>query len=296
MKGLTILAYHRVHPERRGALCVTPVDLERQIRILLARGVRPIGGSDLVRALSRRDPAPAPRQAPSDPRPALSDPPSGTPRGRRAPGVPPAWSVPARFPGPPSLLVTFDDGYADVARHAWPVLRRLGVPAVVFLIHDRVGRGEPFAWEAKYNSSPGPEDFPLDWTQVLGLRAEGCEFGSHTLTHPDLGALDPGSARDEIALSRARLEERLGGGVDLFCYPRGFYAPGLAGAAAAAGYAAAVLTPRRAGLGEHRFCLRRVGVYAVDRGWRYRLKVSPVFETLREARMRWSSSRPAFCS
>ena len=37
MKGLRILAYHRVHPQRRGALCVTPDELEAQIRALLRR-------------------------------------------------------------------------------------------------------------------------------------------------------------------------------------------------------------------------------------------------------------------
>lgn len=34
---------------------------------------------------------------------------------------------------PRSVLVTFDDGYRDFARHAWPVLRRLGIPAVLFV-------------------------------------------------------------------------------------------------------------------------------------------------------------------
>jgi peptidoglycan/xylan/chitin deacetylase (PgdA/CDA1 family) len=32
-----------------------------------------------------------------------------------------------------SLLVTFDDAYADFAEHAWPRLRRLGIPATLFV-------------------------------------------------------------------------------------------------------------------------------------------------------------------
>src|SRR3954463_16728398 len=33
-----------------------------------------------------------------------------------------------------SVLVTIDDGDAGVGRHAWPILRRYGVPAVAFVI------------------------------------------------------------------------------------------------------------------------------------------------------------------
>jgi peptidoglycan/xylan/chitin deacetylase (PgdA/CDA1 family) len=278
MNGLTILAYHRVHPARRGALCVTPDDLESHLRLLLGRGLRPIGGTDLLRALGR----PPGRFSGSDPAAARA--------------APPEWGVPAAYPPGASFLVTFDDGYADVARHAWPVLRRLGVPAVVFLIHDRVGSAGPFPWEHKYVSDPGPEDRPLSWDEVEALARQGCEFGSHTLTHPGLDQLPEAQAREEIAGSRQRLGERLGRDVSLFCYPRGAFTPALAALVAAAGYGAAVLTPRRAGLQEHRFCLRRTGIYAADRGWRYRLKMSPAFELLREARLRWSCRKPAYSS
>lgn len=37
-------------------------------------------------------------------------------------------SLPAR-----AVLITFDDGYRDFAEHAWPVLRELGLPAVLFV-------------------------------------------------------------------------------------------------------------------------------------------------------------------
>ena len=44
--------------------------------------------------------------------------------------------------GPPGPLaaVTFDDGYADVYHHAFPLLRRMGIPAAVFVVSDLVGR------------------------------------------------------------------------------------------------------------------------------------------------------------
>ncbi len=276
MKGLRILAYHRVHPQRRGALCVTPDELEHQIRALLRRGARPMSSRELLKSVtSRSGDSSAPHDA------VVSS------RAR--------WSVPPRFSQAPGFLITFDDGYADIAQHAWPVLERLGIPAVVFLIHNWVGRREPFPWEAKYVSRPGPEDLPMDWPQVRHLQSQGCEFGSHTLEHPDLLDLDPAQRRTEIAGSRQQLIDRLDADVPLFCYPRGHYSPALAEEVEEAGYRAALLTPRRAGLPEHRYCLRRVGIYAADHGLRYRIKISPLFDLLRETRFRWTAPKPACC-
>ena len=44
----------------------------------------------------------------------------------------------------PVAAVTFDDGYADVYEHAYPVLQRKGIPAAVFVVTDLVG--QPF-WQ-----------------------------------------------------------------------------------------------------------------------------------------------------
>ncbi len=48
---------------------------------------------------------------------------------------------------PYPALITFDDGYADNFRHALPVLKKFGFPAVVFLATDYIGRSEPFFWD-----------------------------------------------------------------------------------------------------------------------------------------------------
>lgn len=47
---------------------------------------------------------------------------------------------------PRALLVTFDDGWADNADYALPVLRREGVPAVIFTVADAIGRDAAF-WQ-----------------------------------------------------------------------------------------------------------------------------------------------------
>lgn len=42
--------------------------------------------------------------------------------------------------------LTFDDGYADTYHHAYPTLRRMGLPATVFLVTDHIDRQRPFWW------------------------------------------------------------------------------------------------------------------------------------------------------
>jgi len=46
----------------------------------------------------------------------------------------------------PSCLITFDDGWRDTFEHAWPLLKRHQVPALVFLPVDQVGRSYAF-WQ-----------------------------------------------------------------------------------------------------------------------------------------------------
>ena len=40
----------------------------------------------------------------------------------------------------PVVAITFDDGYRDVYEHAYPTLKRKGIPAAVFVVTDLVGR------------------------------------------------------------------------------------------------------------------------------------------------------------
>jgi peptidoglycan/xylan/chitin deacetylase (PgdA/CDA1 family) len=79
------------------------------------------------------------------------------------------------------VLITFDDGYEGVHRHALPVLARLGFVSTLF-----VSTG----WLRGAHEEGGALDTMLDWDQVRELAAAGTEIGGHTHTHPQLDQLD----------------------------------------------------------------------------------------------------------
>lgn len=117
----------------------------------------------------------------------------------------------ARIPRLP-FIVTFDDGYADFATNAMPVLRRLGVPATVFLVASRTGGTND--WD------PGePQTGLLDAATIRDLEQEGMTFGGHGHTHLPLANISPNEARDEIRRCHAALSDLLATPPMVFAYP-----------------------------------------------------------------------------
>jgi peptidoglycan/xylan/chitin deacetylase (PgdA/CDA1 family) len=126
--------------------------------------------------------------------------------------------------------LSFDDGYRDVAEHALPVLERHGFRATVFVAPAVVDGAATYSW---YDAQPPV----LGWNDIEALDSgSALTFEAHTLTHPDLTALDEGAAADEIAGSKAALEARLRRPVRAFCYPAGLYGPRERALAARAGF------------------------------------------------------------
>jgi peptidoglycan/xylan/chitin deacetylase (PgdA/CDA1 family) len=116
-----------------------------------------------------------------------------------------------------AVVLTFDDGFRDFHIAAAPVLLRLKLPAIVFLPTAHVGgkndwAGQP-AWVA-----PQPL---MDWPDIRGLAEKGIEFGSHSVTHPDVTTLSPAQLAGELERSKKEIESHTGRPAEFFCYPYG---------------------------------------------------------------------------
>jgi peptidoglycan/xylan/chitin deacetylase (PgdA/CDA1 family) len=61
----------------------------------------------------------------------------------------------------------------------------------------------------------------VSWDQIREMRAAGMVIGSHTHSHRILARLPEANQRNELAVSKARLEAELGESVDTIAYPVG---------------------------------------------------------------------------
>lgn len=116
---------------------------------------------------------------------------------------------------PQSIIITFDDGFRDFVDNALPTLERLKFPVINFLPTGCIGGYESWA------GSNDPARPLMGWDEVVELSAAGVQFGSHTISHPDLNALNSIDLFDEVMQSKKDLEARLDKPVDHFAPPYG---------------------------------------------------------------------------
>ncbi|MGW3725293.1 polysaccharide deacetylase family protein [Streptomyces sp. NPDC000851] len=132
---------------------------------------------------------------------------------------------------PRPVLVTFDDGYEGVHRHALPVLAKHGFPATLF-----VSTG----WLRGAYDTGGGLDRMLDWDQVRQLADAGVEIGGHSHSHPQLDQLDDDALRFELTRCRDIVAGELGALPVSFAYPYGYSSHRVRQEVRATGYAQAL--------------------------------------------------------
>jgi peptidoglycan/xylan/chitin deacetylase (PgdA/CDA1 family) len=170
-RGVVVLIYHRVG-RRTASEIDLPADVfERQVAWLAATG-RAMALADALEVLAR-----------------------------------PAGEAPDGDP----VVVTFDDGTADVVDVAVPILERHRVPATLFLATDFVERGIAFPDDGR----------PTSWAALADAVATGVlAVGSHTHTHALLDRLPDDEVADELDRSIGLIGDRLGVEALDFAYPK----------------------------------------------------------------------------
>ncbi len=158
------------------------------------------------------------------------------------------------------VLLTFDDGYANLKTNVHPLLRDLGFPYTVFLVSERIGKTNDWVVPEGYEPTP-----LLNWAEIEEMQADGSAvFEAHTATHPKLAKIKPGDARREMAVSKDALEQRLQKPIMTLCYPYGSVNDAVQDMAGELGYTQAVTTEfGRVRTNDSALRLPRISVYHV---------------------------------
>jgi len=78
----------------------------------------------------------------------------------------------------PAIAVTFDDGYADNALEALPILEATGVPATFFVTTGNIGTGREFWWHELERLILGQDTLPPQFTLEGGTAERSWETGT----------------------------------------------------------------------------------------------------------------------
>jgi peptidoglycan/xylan/chitin deacetylase (PgdA/CDA1 family) len=114
-----------------------------------------------------------------------------------------------------TVAITFDDCYRDNL-FAARVLAEHGLPATFFIPTKYVGTDHVFPWDVSLKRMAN-----LNWDDIREMLSLGHAIESHTVSHPDLAAIDPAEVRNELADSKRTIEERLERPVRFLAYPFG---------------------------------------------------------------------------
>jgi peptidoglycan/xylan/chitin deacetylase (PgdA/CDA1 family) len=112
-----------------------------------------------------------------------------------------------------AVVITIDDGYASTYQHAFPLLKKYGFPATLFLYTDFLGAKDA-----------------VSWPQLQEMVASGLvDVQAHSKTHANLSQRLPGESDEryrerldtEIRVPREVIQGRLPVRVSSYAYPYG---------------------------------------------------------------------------
>lgn len=117
----------------------------------------------------------------------------------------------------PFVCLTFDDGYQDNYDIAYPILKQMEVPFVIYVTTGFIDNRIPIRWYPN-------EKLGINTKSLKTMDADPlCTIGAHTVSHPKLDNLSPEEQQREIKQSLQKLETLLGHPIRHFSYPHGAY-------------------------------------------------------------------------
>jgi peptidoglycan/xylan/chitin deacetylase (PgdA/CDA1 family) len=158
----------------------------------------------------------------------------------------PHYAEIARALRPPprrSVLITFDDGYADNYRIAWPIAKKYRIKLNLFLCTSLIGEDQPVVMTKhgyvllKNRRMEGPDRTdvwehierypelwrPLNWQELAEMKGAGVHFGFHSHFHRNLAHLPSGDLAADLAGGLEMFERRWGYRPKFFAIPYGWY-------------------------------------------------------------------------
>lgn len=166
------------------------------------------------------------------------------------------------------IMITFDDGYLDNYTNAYPIMKKYGFTATIFVVTNLVGHDPRF----------------INWEQAREMQNNGIVFGSHTVNHQSLTSLTAEEVTSELTQSREEIIRQLGKVPKYFAYPTGTYSPVIKDLVRKAGYKAAfTIEYGQVGADSDLYALERIPIFKGQKTFRsffIRLNGAPILEGL----------------